>query len=185
VVFVHARNTNLREFERFYLCPVEFLCAGSDAVSFDLLEFSTDTLAIPLVTADPKLLAALQPFCDEAAKERNTGAGTLRSAVEKEVERLLPHGKANVQSVAKKLALSVRSLSRRLAKEGTTYAGIVDELRRSLALQYLKEPGMSLSQIAWLLGYEGSTSFNHAFRRWTGQPPTDARDRKRLPAPLV
>jgi AraC-like DNA-binding protein len=117
-----------------------------------------------------------------AAKERKTKAGTLRSAVENELERLLPHGKAKAQRVAKGLALSVRTLSRRLAEEGTTYAEVVDHLRRSLALQYLKEPSMSLSQIAWLLGYEGSTSFNHAFKRWTGRSPSDARGEGKLPA---
>jgi AraC-like DNA-binding protein len=101
------------------------------------------------------------------------------------VEKLLPHGKATARTVAKGLALSIRTLSRRLADEGTTYAEVVDELRRSLALQYLRDPGVSLSQIAWALGYEGSTSFNHAFKRWTGQTPSAARNQKLLPAPLA
>jgi AraC-like DNA-binding protein len=70
--------------------------------------------------------------------------------------------------VAKALALSLRTLARRLADEGTPYGEVVDQLRSSLAIQYLKEPVMSLGQIAWLLGYEGSTSSNHAFKRWTG-----------------
>ncbi len=118
-----------------------------------------------------------------AAKERDTEVGTVRAAVENEVERLLPDGKAQVQTIAKNLALSVRTLSRRLSDEGVTYADVVDQLRRSLALQYLKEPDMSLSQISWLLGYEGSTSFNHAFRRWTGRSPSAARNEKRLSPP--
>ena len=80
--------------------------------------------------------------------------------VENEVERLLPHGKTQKRIVAKTLGLSARTLSRRLADEGTTYEEVVDQLRRSLGLQYLKEPSLSLSQIAWLLGYGGSTSFN-------------------------
>ncbi|MFY9970649.1 MAG: AraC family transcriptional regulator [Roseiarcus sp.] len=181
VAFAHPRNADLREFERFYGCPVEFGRAANEGVSSDLLNFSNETLAIPLITADAKLLEALQPFCDMAAKERNTSAGTLRAAVENEVEKLLPQGKANARAVAKALALSVRTLSRRLAAEGTAYAEVVDQLRRSLALQYLKEPGMSLSQIAWLLGYEGSTSFNHAFKRWTGRSPSAARNQKQLP----
>jgi AraC-like DNA-binding protein len=181
--FVHARNSDLRDFERFYGCTVEFGRGASERASSDLLEFSNDTLAIPLITADVKLIEALQPFCDMAAKERKTAAGTLRAAVESEAERLLPRGKATAQAVAKALALSVRTLSRRLAEEGTTYAGVLDQLRRSLALQYLKDPGMSLSQIAWLLGYEGSTSFNHAFKRWTGHSPSVARNQKQLPAP--
>jgi AraC-like DNA-binding protein len=177
VTFSHNRNSDLREFDRFFGCPVEF---GAQA---NLLSLTDEALQTPLLTADPKLLHALRPFCDMAAKERNTAAGTLRSAVENEVEKLLPHGKAKVRAVAKNLALSVRTLSRRLADEETTYGDIVDHLRRSLALQYLKEPGMSVSQMAWLLGYEGSASFNHAFRRWTGQSPSAARNQKELPAP--
>ena len=172
--FAHARNSNLQEFGRFYGCPVEF------GASSDLLQFSNESLAIPL-TGDAKLLKALRPFVDMAAKERNTAAGTLRAAVENEVEKLLPHGKAQKETVAKAVAMSTRTLSRRLADEGTTYEGVVDQLRRSLALQYVKEPSMSVSQIAWLLGYEGSTSFNHAFSRWTGRSPSAARNQKVLP----
>jgi AraC-like DNA-binding protein len=179
VAFSHNRNSNLREFERFFGCPVEF---GAQA---NLLGLADDALRIPLLTADPKLLLALRPFCDMAAEARGTASGTLRSAVEKEVERLLPHGKAKAQTVAKNLALSRRTLSRRLADEGTTHGEVVDQLRRSLALQYLKEPGMSVSQIAWLLGYEGSTSFNHAFRRWTGESPSAARNQRLVTAPLA
>jgi AraC-like DNA-binding protein len=55
-------------------------------------------------------------------------------------------------------------------------------LRQSLALQYIKEQGVSLSQIAWLLGYERSTSFNHAFRRWTGRSPSLVRNEKLVDA---
>ena len=183
VAFAHARNADLPEFARFFGCPVEFGRAADEGVASDLLEFSNAAVAAPLLTADPKLLKALEPFCDMAAKERRTASDTLRAAVEKEAEKLLPHGKAQKQTVAKALGMSVRTFSRRLAVEGTTYEEVVDELRRSLALQYLKEPGMSLSEIAWLLGYEGSTSFNHAFRRWTGRSPSVARKGKPLPAP--
>jgi AraC-like DNA-binding protein len=177
VAFSHSRNSHLREFERFYLCPVDF---GAPS---DLLEFSNDVLAIPLITADTKLVGALQPFCEMAAKERETAIGTLRSRVENEVQKLLPHGKAQKDNIAKALAMGPRTLSRRLADEGTTYEKVVDELRRSLALQYIREPDMPVSQIAWLVGYEGSTSFNHAFLRWTGRSPTAARTEKLLPAP--
>jgi AraC-like DNA-binding protein len=81
--------------------------------------------------------------------------------------------------------MSERTLARRLTEERTSYDEIVDHLRRSLALQYIKERGVSLSQIAWLLGYEGPTSFNHAFVRWTSRSPSTARNEKRLPDPHV
>ena len=177
VEFVHERNSDLREFERFFGCPVEY-----GAMS-DQWSFSNETLAMPLITGDPYQLEALQPFCDEAARERNTAAGTLQAAVENEVQKLLPHGKANRQAVALALGISERTIARRLGAEGTTYEEVVDHLRRSLALQYIKEPGISLKQIAWLLGYEGSTSFSHAFARWTGGSPSAVRKEKQLPAP--
>jgi AraC-like DNA-binding protein len=126
VSFAHGRNSDLRAFERFFGCPVEF------GASRDQLAFSHETLALPLVTEDRHLLETLQPVCD--------------------------------------------------ADEGTTYEQVLDQLRQSLALQYIKEQGVSLSQIAWLLGYERSTSFNHAFRRWTGRSPSLVRNEKLVAA---
>jgi AraC-like DNA-binding protein len=177
VTFAHPRNSDLREFERFFGCPVEF------GAPIDQLAFSNETLALPLVTEDRHLLETLQPICDEAAKERNTPKETLRASVESEVQKLLPHGKAQRDTVAKNLAMSKRTLSRRLADEGTTYEDVVDHLRQSLALQFVKDRGISLSQIAWLLGYEGTSSFSRAFQRWTGRSPSMSRKEKQLPAP--
>jgi AraC-like DNA-binding protein len=74
-------------------------------------------------------------------------------------------------------------LARRLAAEGTNFAEVVDSLRRRLAAQYLHESGFTLAQIGWLLGYEGPTSFHHAFKRWTGRSPSRARSETRLLAP--
>jgi AraC-like DNA-binding protein len=128
-------------------------------------------------------LETLQPFCDAAARVRGTASGTLRALVENEVQRSLSHGKTSKQNVAKSLGLSERTLSRRLAEEGTNYEEVVDQLRRSLALQYVKDPTISLTEMTWLLGYEGSTSFNHAFKRWTGHSPSAARQQTPLPAP--
>jgi len=166
---MQGRASNLRKFERFYGCPVEF------RPSSDFLEFSAQTLALPLVTEDPNLLETLKPICDAASRKRGTRKGTLRALVENEVQRALPQGDIRKPSIAKALGSSARTLSRRLSDEGVTYADLVDDLRRTLALQYLKDPSISLSQIAWLLGYEGVTSFNHAFGRWTGRSPSTLR----------
>ncbi len=177
VKFAHIRTGDVQEFRRFFGCVVEF---GSPS---DQLEFSNETFALPLITGDPILLDMLRRFCEEAARTRKTAEGSLRALVENEVQRLLPHGRASAQTVAKMLALSLRTLSRRLSGEGTTFADVVDQLRHSLALEYLKDSDFTLSQIAWLLGYESPTSFNHAFKRWTGRSPSAARKGKPLPEP--
>ena len=176
VSFAHSRNTNLGAFEQFFGCPVEFGASG------DQVAFSNEMLALPLVTEDRYLLETLRPLCDEAAKERGTASGSLRAAVENEAQKLLPHGKAKKHFVAKSLGHSERTLARRLVDEGTTYEEVLDQLRESLALQYIKEGGVSLKQIAWLLGYEGPTSFNQAFKRWTGRAPSVARSERLLHA---
>jgi AraC-like DNA-binding protein len=169
IVFANIRAVDIAEFRRFFGCPVEF------GGSCQQIAFSNEVLATRLVTEDPHLLEVLQPFCEEAAKTRATAIGSLRAAVENEIQLLLPHGQADAETVAKAIALNVRTLARRLRAEGATFAEVVDQLRHSLALQYLQEPGFNLMQIAWLLGYKGSSSFNHAFKRWTNRSPSQVR----------
>jgi AraC-like DNA-binding protein len=177
VAYAHGRTTDVKEFERFFGCPVEF------AAPCDQIVFSNETLALPLITEDPHLLETLRPFCQEAARARKTAQGTTRAAVENEIQRLLPHGHARPETVAKALAISSRTLARRLAQEGTNFAAVVDGLRHGLAAQYLHESNFTLAQIGWLLGYEGQTSFHHAFKRWTGRSPSLARSETRRLAP--
>ena len=169
VAFPHAGGGDVGEFNRFFGCPVTF---GGLA---GLLEFSCKSLSLPLLTEDPHLLQILKPICDAAAQARGAGAGSVRASVETEVQRLLPRGGAQLRTIAKALAMSERTLSRRLSAEGTSLTAIVDDVRRSLALQYVGESDISLGQAAWLLGYEGQTSFTHAFRRWTGKSPSAVR----------
>jgi hypothetical protein len=65
--------------------------------------------------------------------------------------------------------------------EDTNFDHVVDRLRRSLALQYVKERHISLPQIAWLLGYEGPTSFNYAIARWTARSASEVRNEEQEP----
>ena len=88
---------------------------------------------------------------------------------------LLPDGKANVKDVAQKLGMSQRTLARHLASEGLTFVGMLKELRVDLAKRDLADRDLSISQIAWLLGYKDVSSFTHAFKRWTGDTPRTTR----------
>jgi AraC-like DNA-binding protein len=67
--------------------------------------------------------------------------------------------------------LSARTLQRRLAEEGQPFQTLLDATRRELAAQYLRDPALSLTEIAFLLGYAEQSSFTHAFRAWQGQAP--------------
>jgi AraC-like DNA-binding protein len=165
VTFIHGRNTDKAEFGRFYGCPVRFNATA------DTLVLPTESLSMPILTSDKYLLQILKSACDEVLAKRGEISSTLRAMVENEIVQLLPHGNAQVEKVASNLGMSNRTLARRLSEEGTSYAAILNELRRDLSARYLKDPALSLNQIAWLLGYSMVTSLNHAFRRWTGSNP--------------
>jgi AraC-like DNA-binding protein len=165
VTFVHGRNTNKAEFDRFCGCPVRFNAAA------DTIVLPTELLSTPIFTSDKYLLQILKDACEEVLGKRDKISSSLRAMVENEIVQLLPHGKAQVERVASNLGMSDRTLARRLSEEGTSYAAILNELRRDLSARYLKDPALSLNQIAWLLGYSMVSSLNHAFRRWTGRSP--------------
>ena len=130
---------------------------------------------MPVVNADPYLSKLLVKYCEEVRSHQHRGRGTLRIAVENAIAPLLPHGRAQAEQVAHRLGLSRRTLARRLASEALTFEGILSALRADLAKHYLRDEALSISQVAWLVGYEEVSAFTHAFKRWTGKTPRDAR----------
>ncbi len=83
----------------------------------------------------------------------------------------LPSGQFNVDDVARRLAVSSRTLQRRLRGEGTSFQAVVDDTREGLARNYLRKTRLSGTEIAYLLGFEEPNSFFRALRRWTGTTP--------------
>ena len=83
----------------------------------------------------------------------------------------LPSGSFAAAEAARELGMSPRTLARRLRERGTNFAALASDLRRRLALRYVEDRSLRLSQIAYLLGYSEPSAFNHAFRRWTGRSP--------------
>lgn len=166
----HPRSRGVTEMRRYFGCEIDF-----DA-PVDQVLFARKLRLEPVVNADPFLNKLLVKICEEALAHRHAGRGPIRTRVENTVTSLLPHGRVTVDEVARQLGLSQRTLARHLAAEGTSFSGLVDELRRDLAHHHLKEGGVSVSRIAWLLGYQGVSAFSHAHRRWTGKSPRAARD---------
>jgi AraC-like DNA-binding protein len=73
--------------------------------------------------------------------------------------------------------MSERSVQRRLADEGETFDGLLDELRRELAVRYLADKKIAIAEVAFLLGYSEPSAFHRAFKRWTGSTPSQVRQR--------
>ncbi len=141
----------------------------------DELTFVERIKDMTVTSADPYLNELLVANCEQALSHRRTNRGAFRAAVENAIVPLLPHGKVRASQIATRLGLSQRTSARRLALEGVTFSAIVESLRGDLARQYLSDPDLSISRIAWLLGYQEVSAFTHAFKHWTGKTPREAR----------
>ena len=98
--------------------------------------------------------------------------GSVKLQVEAKLLEQLPSGHTSQESIAKALHLSSRSLQRKLKEEGTTYKQLLEDTRRELAAQYVKESELSVGEITFLLGFSEPANFSRAFKRWTGVSPS-------------
>jgi AraC-like DNA-binding protein len=166
--FRHARPEMTFEHERILRSPLKF-SQPDNRIVLDAL-----VLKLPVRGADPQLGQVLERIL-EATLETLPDPNDFIQTVRCRISEIISFGEPTLDSVAERMALSGRTLQRRLEGEGTTWQAVLDSLRKELALKYVMDSGVSSSSIAFLLGYGEVTSFNRAFRRWTGMPPGEYR----------
>lgn len=159
-------------YARHFGCSVRF---DAERAS---MEFAVGTMARPIADADPQRLRALQ------IEIRRLDDAQLVPALYRTVRTLLAHGAADRQATAQQLALHRRTFNRRLQQQSTSFREILDDVRHEAARQLLRDTALPVIEVAATLGYAEASSFNHAFRRWSGLSPTAWRRRARgaLPA---
>lgn len=158
-----------------FRAPVRF------AAPADRLCFSTEEWDAPMDHADAALARLLEEHASLLASRRPESSTGFADEVRRALAAALPED-PQAASVARSLHVSVRTLQRRLLATGTTFRDVSDEFRRSLAEAYLADPRVSMTEVAFLLGFSDQTSFNRAFRRWTGAPPGVWRKRTQVPS---
>jgi AraC-like DNA-binding protein len=142
-----------------------------------MIVFPSGSEAASVVSGDPHLHRLLAQYAEDALSRLVRPPEDLVTRVQNAIVASLPHGNARADIVARKLGMSTRTLGRKLARQRTSFTGILDAMRYALALRYLAESDLAMSRIAWLLGYAETSAFTHAFRRWSGRSPS--RDRRR------
>jgi len=168
VRFQHAAPADTSEYQRIFRCPVLFDQADNALV------FPKRLLATPLGQADAQVRLMLDAYADRLLGEIQQGHSVLDRA-RLELSRQLPEAGADLQQIAARLALSPRTLQRRLREAGLSFNQLVDETRQQLVLNYLRDPALELAEIAFLVGFSEPGSLARAFRRWTGQSPGEYR----------
>lgn len=162
---VHTR-LQLPEIEAY----MAFFGAPVERSDFDGVVFSAEDARKPFLTVNDVMWSMFEPELRKRLDDLSTDAA-FRERVRSCLIEILASGQYSMDAVASRLAISSRTLQRRLQAENTSFQKVLDELRQELALHYLTHSDYSSGQIAFLLGYEEPNSFFRAFRTWTGQTP--------------
>jgi len=143
--------------------------------------FDAALLDRPVPNADGSMLKVLQRHADEllAARLRETSEPRIVTDVRREIAAQLASDRARVDDVAAALALSTRTLQRKLAEAGTNFQAVHDAARQALAEELLRDSQLNLTDVAFMLGYREQSSFNRACRDWFGATPARTRERLR------
>lgn len=143
------------------------VCFGASA---DRLCFSADEWVAPTATGDSALARILEEHARILALRIPQADPGFKTEVQNAIASTLPEG-GSAEAVARALHVSVRTLQRKLVETGTTFKELSDTVRGQLAVGYLNDPKVSIGEVAFMLGFSEQSSFNRAFRRWTGQAP--------------
>ena len=123
---------------------------------------------------DPITHEMAREICQRFLTELPYCGGTA-AAVRRALLEQMPWRFPHLESMAQELSIEPRTLRRRLEAQGTTYREILADVRRTLAVDYLRKTRMTTEDIASRLGYSDAANFRHAFLRWTGRTPNEYR----------
>jgi AraC-like DNA-binding protein len=160
------------DFERWFGCPVSF---GEDHNRLYLLPEARTSVSLQRQPAMHRLLCE---DCDKALHRLRSGWGTA-DRIRDKLTALLEGEPPRLEQLAAELGLTPWTLQRRLAREGIGFRELMDETRKELALEYIRETRLAFSEVAWLLGFSGPAAFHKAYRRWHGCSPGEHRLRFR------
>ncbi|MBS1151832.1 MAG: AraC family transcriptional regulator [Myxococcaceae bacterium] len=138
------------------------------------LEGPRELVERPLATGDATLQRLLEAQANDVLAQQ-VPLAQVASRVREVICRRLGKDEVSVEAVAPTLAMSPRTLQRRLSEEGLSFQDVLDGAREQFSKGYLNNPALSMAEIAYLLGYSELRAFDRAFRRWTGQTPTEWR----------
>lgn len=168
VDFTHQEPASIKEHERIFGCPVKF---GAPHCQLVIARAVWDSVR---AGGDPALFAVLETHAKMLLRQLPSDTGMV-SRVREAIGAELRGGDPRLESIAKRLALSPRTLQRRLSDDRVVFNDLLDEMRFAAARSYLAEADIAAREVAYLLGFAEQSSFNRAFKRWSGQTPSQYR----------
>lgn len=166
----HEAPSHSQAYHDVFGVPVHF-SSGRNAILLD-----PSYLHTPLTPAPTHITRILAAHADSQLSTLESSR-SCRARVEVELRTLLASGNVGVAQLTRRLAMSRQTLYRRLKLEGTTYEQVLEELRRTIAVQALAARETSVREIAAQTGFADAAAFSRAFKRWTGESPSESRRR--------
>ncbi|MBW4936041.1 AraC family transcriptional regulator [Marinobacter sp. F4206] len=157
-------------FESWFRCPVHF---GADE---NAITVKPDTWIQATLQAQPAVHEKLSELCERELQQIRKG-WTTGDRVKNLLTPLFRGESPSLETIASKLGVAPWTLQRQLSAEGTGFRELVDETRKQLARDYIRETETALSEIAWLLGFANPAAFHKAYRRWFDISPGEHRNR--------
>ncbi len=168
VCFRHPAPPSILEHQLFFDAPLVFEAAS------DTVFFPRRLLDVSLMYNSHALEKFFEQYLEQQLDQASPDMG-LTARVREAVLHELSSGPPSADQIAAQLSMSKRSMRRLLAAEGTSYRSIVSSLRQEYAEKLLLQPEMSVSEIAFMLGYTDAGAFSRAFRRGVGVSPREYR----------
>ncbi len=159
---------NLEEYQAYFGCPL----VKGDGVE---VRFKAEDAVHPFVTSNAQMWGFFEQGLNQKLKDLDASASTVERVRAVLVESL-PAGNSAIEMVAEKLAMSKRTLQRKLTAEAESYQSVLQMVRAELADHYLEKSQMSLGEISFLLGFQEANSFIRAYSAWKGISPGHYRD---------
>lgn len=175
ISFQHTPD-DVGQFERILGCAVR------GASEWNRLSISPDAWHLPLRRRDPVLRHVLESHADHIAARLPKRHG-LALDVQRALAARVAGGDTRIGIVARELAMSGRTLQRRLEAEGVSYQQLLDDARKEAAGRHISDPALAICEIAYLVGYAEPAPFHRAFKRWYGMTPDVFRQKQREERP--
>lgn len=160
----YSAPTYQDRYREFFTCPILF----DQPVNELVLEASN--LQHPVIYQNPALHTTLKKLAEEKLRQLQQ-ADSLRQRVQDIIGPRLQGHTPTLEETASAMGIPAWTLRRKLKEEGTTFQRLLEEMRRDLALSYMKDTTLSFGEIAFILGFSTPGAFLRAFKRWTDQTP--------------
>jgi AraC-like DNA-binding protein len=173
VRFMHEAPSYASEYAQYFDTKVVFGAPHNGVL------MNRERLEVPMLRANPGVAKAFALQAERALERLRIRDG-VSGRVREVLTFSLSEGAPNMASTARILAMGVATLRRKLDAEGTTFSDLVDEVRRELAERHLASNDVTVSEVAFLLGFSDVRAFGRAYRRWYGKSPSERRASLRM-----